>query len=177
MSESLYFIALVPTPKIKEEVTQLKILIAERFHSKQALKSPPHITLHMPFKWKKSKLDKLKAVMEKMNSNIESFNLELDGFSFFEPRVVYVDVKKNEALESLQKRVVDLCRRELNLDNANYKDRPFRPHMTIGFRDLRKPEFYEAKKYFQKRTFEEKWKVEKVSLLKYSGSRWEVISL
>ena len=145
MSESVYFLAIVPPQKVQAEVTQLKVLIAERFNSKHALKSPPHITLHMPFKWKDSKKEQLKSALRKINKEAVSFSVELNGFNYFEPRVIYVDVMKNKELNELQKRVVEVCKKELKLNNANYKDRPFRPHMTIGFRDLRKPQFFEAK--------------------------------
>lgn len=174
MSESLYFIGVVPPPKLREEITQLKVLVAERFDSKHALKSPPHITLHMPFKWKDKKKEQLEEVMKSINKELEPFPVELKNFNFFEPRVVFVDVQKNDALTELQKNVTELCRKKLNLDNANYRDRPFHPHMTIGFRDLRKPAFYEAKNYFKQRAFEGIWMVEEVSLLKYDGKRWGV---
>ena len=177
MSESIYFIAIVPPVKIQEEVTQLKVLMAERFNSKHALKSPPHVTLHMPFKWKASKLDALYETIEKINAELELFQLELNGFAFFEPRVVYVDVVDNEPLAELQKVVVDVCRKSLKLENANYKNRPFKPHMTIGFRDLRKPDFYEAKEYFKRREFDAKFEVSQVRLLKYDGSKWNLVNI
>lgn len=177
MSESVYFLAVVPPQKIQAEVTQLKVLIAERFNSKHALKSPPHITLHMPFKWKDSKLPLLQTVIKKINKEITPFSVELNGFNFFEPRVVYVDVMKNEALNALQARVVDVCRKDLKLDNANYKDRPFRPHMTIGFRDLRKPQFFEAKKYFDAREYHAVFETQEVSLLKFDGLKWDIANI
>ncbi|GAB4241077.1 MAG: 2'-5' RNA ligase family protein [Ekhidna sp.] len=174
--ERLYFIAIIPPEKIREEITQLKVLMAERFNSKQALKSPPHITLHMPFKWKDKKLDQLQAAMQKLNDGFDPLDVELNGFNFFDPRVVYVDVAANAALEEAQKRVVDVCRKDLKLDNGNYKNRPFRPHMTIGFRDLRKEMFFEAKKYFQKRSFEAAFQAEAITLLKHDGSKWRAVS-
>ncbi|MEO1254568.1 MAG: 2'-5' RNA ligase family protein [Bacteroidota bacterium] len=170
--ESLYFIAIIPPAKIQDEITQLKVLMAERFNSKHALKSPPHITLHMPFKWKKNKLDLLKSVIKKINDQVNPFIINLNGFAFFEPRVVYVDVVKNAELLTLQKSVVDICKKNLKLNNANYKDRPFKPHVTIGFRDLRKPDFLLAKEYFQLREFEAQFQVTEAYLMKYDGSKW-----
>lgn len=179
MSESVYFLALLPTQKIQAEVTQLKVLIAERFNSKHALKSPPHITLHMPFKWKDSKIAQLQTALKKINKDVVPFSVELNGFNFFEPRVIYVDVMKNRELTELQARVVDVSRKDLKLDNGNYKDRPFEPHLTIGFRDLRKPQFYEAKKYFLKREFSCVFSVKKVHLLSYDKKKksWAIVNL
>lgn len=175
MSESLYFIALVPPLPIQEEITSLKKEIAEKYGSKHALKSPPHITLHMPFKWKDKKAEQLQAVMSSLNEQLNPFILNLKDFDFFEPRVVFFDVVENEHLERLQMLVVDTCRKQLKLDNANYKDRPFHPHVTIGFRDLKKHMFYEARKEFEKRELSLEFEASHVSLLKHDGSCWNVV--
>lgn len=99
----------------------------------------------------------------------------LKDFDFFEPRVVFVDVVENENLNKLQSQVVDTCRKQLKLDNANYKDRPFHPHITIGFRDLKKPMFYKAKKEFENRRVTLEFEANKVSLLQHDGKRWYVV--
>lgn len=175
MSESLYFIAVLPPPAIQEAITKLKLEIAEKYGSKHALKSPPHITLHMPFKWKDKRIAELEKVIETLNNQHKSFMVELKGFDFFEPRVVFVDVVENENLNMLQSQVVDTCRKQLKLDNANYKGRPFHPHVTIGFRDLKKPMFYEAKKVFENRKVTFGFDVREISLLQHDGKKWNVV--
>lgn len=172
--EALYFLAIVPEEQIANDITALKHEVAAKFSSSHALNSPPHITLHMPFNWKDKKLNTLKAVVEKINSSFEPFEVELNGFDFFEPRVVFVNVLSNDQLNVLQSGVVDLCRKQLKLDNANYKDRPFHPHITVGFRDLKKPAFYEAKAHFEAKSYSAIFLVEKVSLLKHDGKVWRV---
>lgn len=174
--ESLYFIAIIPPEKIQDEITELKHEVAARFGSKHALKSPPHITLHMPFKWKDSRLQQLDLVMDTINGSIEPFEVELSGFDFFEPRVVFIGVDENKALGLLQKKVVQVCRKELHLFNANYKERPFHPHVTIGFRDLKKKMFYEAKGYFESQTYHSTFSVDVIRLLKHDGKRWHVVT-
>ena len=113
MSEGLYFIAIIPPDNIQEEITGFKHVVAEKFDSRHALRSPPHITLHMPFKWKEKRLDELTACMQSINYHLEPFEIQLNGFDFFEPRVVFVDVVENQKLEVLQKFTVDTCRKNL----------------------------------------------------------------
>lgn len=175
--ESLYFIAIVPDEKVKAQVHAYKLEVADRFDSSNALKSPPHITLHMPFKWKESKCERLLELMETLNEEIQPFQVSLNGFDFFEPRVVFVNVEPNEELEVLQSKVVRACRRALKLDNANYKNRPFHPHMTIGFRDLKKPSFFQAKDYYENKNYNAQFEVNEVSLLKHDGKQWKVVNL
>lgn len=177
MSESLYFIAIVPSQVIQDKISELKQVVAERFGSKHALNAPPHITLHMPFKWKDKKLDQLLKTIDHINENLTPFEIELKDFDFFEPRVVFVNVVENELLNQLQKLVYNTCMKELKLDNANYKDRPFHPHVTIAFRDLKKPMFYEAKKYFEGQKFNEIFNVSEAGLLKHDGGKWSMMEL
>ncbi len=175
--ESLYFIAIVPPETICEKITQLKLEISQRFESKQALKSPPHITLHMPFRWKDKKLDALYQVIKGINDSFKSVEIELKDFDFFEPRVVFVNVVANKPLFDLQKRTVSLCRKELKLDNSNYKDQVFHPHVTIGFRDLKKRQFYAAKAHFENQKSNFKFQITEVNLLKHNGQKWKIADL
>jgi len=173
--ERLYFIAIIPPVEIQDEITQLKLELAEKFDSKHALKSPPHITLHMPFKWKDKKLPLLKNVIEEVNGQFQPFEIALRNFDFFEPRVIYVDVVPNESLNALQILVVKKCREDLNLDNSSYKNQPFHPHVTIGFRDLKKAKFYEARQFYEKKEISFKFPVNKLLLLAHDGERWDVV--
>ncbi|MEO9869016.1 2'-5' RNA ligase family protein [Ekhidna sp.] len=171
----LYFIAIVPPHEVQSAITNLKHEIAEKYGSSHALNSPPHITLHMPFKWKDKRFEELRQVMKGLNERLDPFIIELKDFDFFEPRVVFVDVLENEQLNQLQAKVKDLCRKQLKLDNSDYKNHPFHPHVTIGFRDLKNVMFFEAKKEFVEREFRCKFQVQKITLLKHDGNKWDVV--
>lgn len=174
MSEGLYFIAVVPPANIQGQITDLKHLVKDRFGSGHALNAPPHITLHMPFKWKDKKVDHLLHFIQNINKQVEPFEVALKNFKFFEPRVVFIDVIENDALNSLQEKLVKMCRRDLKLDNGNYRDQPFHPHVTIAFRDLKKPQFYEARDFFKAQVANFEWTVENLELLKHDGMRWQI---
>ncbi|BDD08181.1 hypothetical protein FUAX_06130 [Fulvitalea axinellae] len=170
---ALYFVALIPGTPVREEVWALKEEIAERYQSKGALRSPAHITLHMPFKWREKKLETLTKTLGDVAGRTRNFSIQLTGFDFFEPRVIFVNVEKNEALNELQYDVAKAMRTNLNLLNADYKQRGFHPHMTIGFRDLKKAKFHEAKPAYQGREYERVFEADKLCLLKHNGERWE----
>ena len=170
----LYFIAIVPDLELQTRVTALKNEIAEKYGSKHALRSPPHITLQMPFKWKAGRQNDLIQVLEKFSKDENSFEVGLNGYACFEPRVIFIDVKGNPKLISLQQNVSKLMRRELGIFNANYKDRSFHPHMTVALRDLRRAMFKEAWADFSMRKFVARFSVSSISLLKHHGHGWEV---
>ncbi len=171
---SLYFIAVLPHETLADKITLLKHHCKEHFGSGHALNSPPHITLHMPFKWNEKKRPALDTCLSQVAAESQKFQVQLLGFDFFEPRVVFVDVVENQDLKELQKRLSIQMRLDLNLFNADYKDRPFHPHVTIAFRDLKKPRFYEAKTYFSQQQFAEAFEVRDIVLLKHHGKNWEV---
>ncbi len=171
-NRSLYFVAIVPPEPIRSELTGLKNWMFEEFGSKAALRSPPHITLHMPFKWKHHKEKLLETSLKNLASTISTFEVQLHNFNCFEPRVIYVDVEKNEQLASLRNEVMRLSRQEWKLDLP--KDlRGFNPHITIGFRDFKKPQFYKAWEQVKNKPFSAAFSINSLVLLKHNGTHWE----
>lgn len=171
---TLYFVAILPPKDQSDQISELKKYCQTHFASSHALRSPPHVTLHMPFKWKENKRAALDTCLEQVAETTTPFEVQLKNFDYFEPRVVFVDVLPNDKLKALQHRLAQKMRRDLNLYNAEYKDRPFHPHMTIAFRDLKKPKFYEARKHFSTQQIELTFSTQNLALLKHNGSIWEV---
>ena len=171
--KELYFIALVPDEPVYSEVWQLKEEIRDRFASKAALRSPPHITLHMPFKWRETKEDLLFSTLEAVVDKHQPFTIKLIDFGAFEPRVIYVNVEESKILEQLQKEVAKTAAADWHIYPLQ-GSRPFKPHMTIAFRDLKKVKFYEAWTEFKSRQYESSMLVTELSLLKHNGKTWEV---
>lgn len=170
-----YFIALVPPAPIYEEAMGLKLYFKDQYNSKASLNSPPHITLHMPFKWRTDRENDLIQSLAEFSAGHQSFNLELLNFNSFPPRVIFIEAVKTEALEALYKDLHRFCKKELNLFNAAYKDQAFHPHLTLAFRDLKKHLFIKAWEEFQAKKYSAGFVVDKISLLKHNGKIWEVI--
>ncbi len=173
-STKLYFIGIIPPNDSYDVACQLKHYFKEHFSSKASLNSPPHITLHMPFQWKEEKEIDLIAKLKQFSAEIKSFNLQLSNFGSFPPRVIFIDVLPNNPLGELHKSLHRFAKRELNLFNANYKDLPFHPHITLAFRDLKKPMFVKAWEEFQTKQFQADFNVDRFALLKHDGKEWEV---
>lgn len=170
---ALYFLAIIPPEPPREELHNLKAEIAKSYNSKAALRSPPHITLHMPFRYSTKKEPRLIKVISDFCSNQKSFILSIDGFGAFPPRVIFVSVNANVALSSLQRLLGKTMAKELNIHNANYRKRPFHPHITIGFRDLKKPFFISAWDHYKDQEIKSEFKATELTLLKHNGTIWE----
>jgi 2'-5' RNA ligase len=168
-----YFIALVLEGDLLERAEALKQELFEKHGLKGALRSPAHITLHRPFEWKEEKENILIETMKSFNFG-KTFSLQLNDFACFEPRVLYIDIKKNETLFELHDQLSAHARTKLGLLNESEDMRGFHPHITIAFRDLKKPLFYELWQQFQPDKFSGTMEVKQFSLLKLE-KRWEVL--
>jgi len=170
---SLYFIAIIPPPPVFEEALKLKVYFRDTYHSKASLNSPPHVTLHMPFRWKEKKEDELTETLNDFASRQAAFQLRLRNFSCFSPKVIFIDVETSEELNTLQLQLHKFCKKELNLYNASYKEQPFYPHVTLAFRDLKKPNFEKAWEEFREKAFNADFQVGEITLLKHTGKLWQ----
>jgi 2'-5' RNA ligase len=171
--KELYFIALIPPAPVYQETLDLKKEMAEKYDSKAALKSPPHITLHMPFGMKPSKEEAFINHLQEVLQDAYSFNLTLEGYGAFPPRVIYIHVVNTPPLQTLYERIKKFMKNELQVDNADYKNRGYTPHLTLAFRDLKKASFNEAWEEFQDKEYKAGWDVNTVTLLKHNGKEWD----
>lgn len=170
----LYFIAIVvPTP-YGDRAIAIKKHFSDQYNSKAALRSPPHITLHMPFEWKEEKEAVLLTRLQEFSITYSPVHISFNSFGCFPPRVIFIDIKRSEQLEILQKNLQRFCKQELNLFNVNYKELPFHPHVTVAFRDLKKTDFKKAWEEFVHKDFEGEFIARELSLLKHNGKSWDV---
>jgi 2'-5' RNA ligase len=172
---SKYFIAIMPPPPIAERAHAWKEHFNRTFNSKAALNSPPHITLHMPFEWKTDKEPNLRSCLQSFAQTQNKFDVELDAFECFAPRVIYIRVIENAELNQLQNALARFCKTSLKLFNANRLNQPYHPHLTVAFRDLKKPLFPEAWASVKDLSFSARFTCSTLVLLKREGKQWHPI--
>ncbi|MGC3948200.1 MAG: 2'-5' RNA ligase family protein [Chryseolinea sp.] len=170
--EQKYFIAIIPPEPLYDEIAALKDKIAADYRTRGALRSPPHITLHMPFLWNEAKEEKLISTLNDFSFTNEDLTINLNGFNSFPPRVVFIDIADNQLLRDLQYQLFRYCRTKLNLFNANYRDKPFHPHITLAFRDLKKEMFSALWNSIKDERFEHSFNAREFHLLKHDGNKW-----
>ncbi len=170
----LYFIALIPPSPLKDEIQELKLEVKNKFNSSHSLNAPPHITLLSPFRLEDQNEDKLSSLIEDFTRSVHPFEIRLNNFSTFPPRVIFIDVEKSPSLMNMQNQLEELARSNADLFNYNYDKRPYHPHLTLAFKDLTKKNFYKAWEEFEHRDFEASFTAHSLHLLKHDGDRWQV---
>ena len=170
----LFFIALLPPQNVQVYANQIKQHFATVYKSKAALKSPPHITIQPPFNWNINNLTTLEQVLQQFAQTQANIPIKLDGFSSFPPRVIYIDVNKTQKLLDLQKNLGDYLESSLNIIDKRNKNRDFNPHLTVGFKDLSKNNFYRAWEEFKEKKVNFNFTVNKLTLLLHNQGKWEI---
>jgi 2'-5' RNA ligase len=170
-----YFIAIVLKDELLAKAEHLKNELFNKYGLKGSLRSPAHITLHRPFQWKEEKENEIINALEQFE-RFNQFELQLNNFGCFEPRVIYIDVKRNDNLSAFQKKLARHAASKLKLLNEIDDLRGFHPHITIAFRDLKKPLFYSLWEDFKHRTFTGTMRVNSFSLLRLED-KWEEIKI
>lgn len=170
----MYFIALVAPGEINEQILKWKLWMKENYHCEVALRSPAHITLIPPY-WMKPELEnELMNAVDEFASKQNNFKMILDGFSFFKPRVIFVNVEKNEMLDLLQNDLTGFLLAKEKFF-AKKEEHDFHPHVSIATRDLHKKAFYETWENFKDKKYKAEWNVNDISVLHHNKKNWDVV--
>ena len=171
---NMYFIAIVAPEEINDQVIKWKNYFKDHFECTVALRSPAHITLIPPF-WMKEDLENdLVNSIRNFSIAKNKFEIKLKDFEAFKPKVIFVDVVKNEILDRLHQSFEDFILKE-NKFAIKKDDRPFHPHVTLATRDLYKKAFQDAWEVFSKKKYKASWIVAGISLLRHNKKNWDVI--
>ena len=166
-----YFLAIVPEVQTCEKVTLLKEQLRESFGLKYALKSPPHITLKMPFVHNEKKEEDLIKVFQYYFAKKSAFPLGIRGVGAFGNRVVFLKIKYPPELKLFQRELTVFLKRNLK-KNLELSDTNYYPHLTVAFKDLKKNQFENVMEFVKRAGIKDSLLVHQVSLLKKVEGPW-----
>lgn len=168
--ESRYFLALIPKEPLATEIFQIKEQLSQAYHTKGALRSPAHLTLHMPFLWKERNEERLFNKLVYATKFIP-FHLRLHEFGAFAPKTIYIKNLHSKPLFIFQSFLTGVTKKELHLLNSTH-NRGFHPHITVAFRDLKKDQFELAWSEYKSAHFSARMEVDSFWLMKHDGKIW-----
>jgi 2'-5' RNA ligase len=177
-TENLYFIAIIPSKEICDEIEVFKSDFAHHFESREALKIVPHITLKTPFMLSAAEHANLLQWFRGLCFNAGPFKIELKNFGAFHNinrPVIYVHPIMNVPLFSLQKEIIRSFRISYPKPPVAPIELKFTPHVTIAYRDLKPERFLDAWKIYQTKTYEATFDVNGFHLLQHDRKRWNIV--
>lgn len=174
MSNERFFIALLPPEGLREEILAIKYHIRDNYQSSHSLNAPPHITLLSPFLSEEANTERIELLLNSLAKEYAPFNVKMEGYGAFEPRVLYINVNKDKALNNLQQKIEQLARDNEEEFNYRYQQRPYLPHLTLAFRDLSEDAFHEVWNEFKNKKYEAEFVADSFALLKHNGRAWDI---
>ena len=171
ISKALYFAALLPPPKLKEEIRKLKLEIKGKVGASHALKLPAHITLLPPFKMESHGENGLFETLGSVSSEFNVFEVELDGFGSFGQRVIFISVINPEKITLLHR---ELLQATQTITGAN-PEGSFHPHITLATRDLGPRDFRIVWQEYKDRTYSSNFTATAITLFKHNGKTWDIL--
>ncbi|TVR85733.1 MAG: 2'-5' RNA ligase family protein [Saprospirales bacterium] len=169
----LYFLALLPPEDLREKVKEIKLEISRCYGASHALKSPAHITLQMPFRKKESAEQSMEEALSGFSEKCKPFYIELGGFDFFPPKVIFIRISDHRPLVALRNNLLPVLWERLELTKKQTGNR-FHPHLTVATRDLKDEAFPVAREDFSGREFSSGFEVKSLYLLKHNGKNWDI---
>jgi 2'-5' RNA ligase len=170
----LYFIAVIPEAGLCQQVRKIKEELRDTYGISHALKLPAHVTLQIPFRMEPQKEEFLYGILSGFAARHATFQVELDGFGAFKPRVIYLKIKEHEPFHHLHKDLQPLLREEFDLQEHEFTQK-IHPHVTVATRDLKNATFKEVWPDLKDREFKAEFLVDKIYLLKHNGKTWDVL--
>lgn len=167
----LYYIALLPSEELQNTITKIKEELAEKYNTRHALKSPPHITLQIPFRMPQENEDELQKLLQNLAEKQDQFSLHLKGIGNFGQNSIFIQVRPTEKLNLLHS---ELQKEIQTFHKPNKQEKNFHPHITLATRDLDRKLFPQAWNNFKNCDFEATFNVNSISLLKHNGKSWDV---
>jgi 2'-5' RNA ligase len=174
MEKKQYMFAIMPPEQLALEINKIRQQFANKYHCRAALKPPVHITLIPPFHTFPEREPDIIEVFESLAKDINSFEIQLSGYGIFRRKgVVYMNISLNNNLQilyNLSKIKFD----EVLPGLYNDSNRPYHPHITIGYRDIPKELFQQAAEEYLEKTFEESFLCDRFFLWRHDGHAWQV---
>jgi len=166
-----YFIALLPPKPLLQKISRIKENFAQSYGAKHALKLPPHITIIPPFKIQKETEPSLLFALQQAAAKTAAFELKVNGFDAFAPRVIFIKVIDHEPVKSLYDSLYEIAKELM----PQKTERELKPHITLATRDLSPQAFKKEMQVFKDQEFEATFRVKSIFLFGHNGKTWEII--
>jgi|SRR5690625_56974 len=170
----LYFLGYIPPSPLQKEIHQLKMDFKENYKSSHSLNAPPHITLISPFKIKNKDFE---DILKRFAGHQTILNIELQDFSHFGQKVIFIDVKQTPDLMDFQKSLEEIIQENNDVFDFQSSRKNFHPHLTLAFKDLSLSNFKRAWEVYKDKEFKASFLVKELILFKHQEKVWDVFKV
>lgn len=170
----IFMFAIMPPAGLAKQIDGERLYFAEKYNSRAALKPPVHITIYPPFTDTEDLPERAKG-LHQWASTRESLNIDLRNFDWFDNRrspVLYIHVERSRELTDL--RAAFMIRLKEHLPEVELMGE-YKPHITIGYRDIPEELLPQIREEYATRAFEGTFEAFSILLWEHNGQRWNVV--
>ncbi len=153
---------------------EVELELCDKFDLCWGLRQSPHITIKAPFET--NTLTPFIDYLESLAEETTPFNIELNGFNYFTPRVIFLDVKENPELKKLHLRILKDLEVKFNVKPGEFEGEKVKFHSTLALQDVTEEKFKEAKEFLKKYKPRFTFKAETLGVFYHLGDAgWVVV--
>ncbi len=172
---NLYLLALLPPEDLSRQIHEIRLECAEKFGVQKSLKIPVHISLYRPFRVEEAFEKHLIRLLTSAASGLKAFEQTLENFEAFDMHAVVIHAKKNQGITALHSAIASVFKKnEIDKLPPGNKNFPFRPHVSIAYRDILPEIFPQIWEEYKDRKFKRHFRVNHFSLLKHDETQWNL---
>ncbi len=178
-----FSIVIYLNPVLAKKVRKQQKNVSNATGSRACLKLwKPHFTIGSAVKVSEKNLKKLSADIKEAISHFKAFKISIKNYDFMDdwtggklpghtPYIIYLKVILNKKLSRLAKIVKE---KVTDKRIVWYKQPwPYKPHVTLAYKDLSKKGFIKGKEIFKHKKFSEETVVNHISLVKENkAGKW-----
>ncbi len=169
-----YFIAWIPSYRVKSKIQNLKALLQIKFGINKSMNAPPHLTLIKPFELGQNELEHLQHVLCTFCKLQDPFEFKMQGLGSFGQHVLYVHLDQTDALLKFREALRLVLKETTHLsEDTLHPD--FHPHITLATKDLKPSLFSPVWAFLLQKIISEKCTLANICLLHYQNNQWQVI--
>ena len=148
MNKTQIGIAILPPEEYALFVRRKEIDLAKRFNTIRGLLQPPHITIKWPFETES--IAPFEAYCKKLVEEIKPFDIEVNGYGFFEPKAIFLKVVSSKDLVSLHLNILNDLKKQFKIEKNPFEGPNQQFHTTLAYEDLSEEMFHKAKEELEK---------------------------
>jgi 2'-5' RNA ligase len=154
---------------------KMELELCDKFNLCWGLKQSPHVTIKSPFDT--NKLEPFVKYLENLAKNCKSFDVELNGFNYFEPKVIFLNVKENPPLKKLHFKILEDMKKKFKIEPHELEGKRIKFHSTLALGDVTKAKFQKAKEYLKRYKPKFKFKAKTLGIFYYLGEEagWVIV--
>lgn len=135
-------------------------------------KLPAHFTIKAPFEYDEEILD-LESILEQFCNKEKSASFDIEGYSNFDKRVIYMKVNMSKEGQSVHDKLIDEISKVpyINFRKGEGKDKVF--HVTLASKKLQ-PIYNEVWDYVNKYPCDFKCSFDNITIYNWDNNTWNV---